>query len=57
VRANGDFARAVENLEEMIAEQATKLAFGSDPGNQLYPAIAGLALGAGDLGLSHEGKG
>jgi hypothetical protein len=41
----------------MIAEQATKLAFGSDPGNQLYPAIAGLALGAGDLGLSHEGKG
>jgi hypothetical protein len=24
--ANGDFARAVENLEEMIAEQATKLA-------------------------------
>src|SRR5258707_12016147 len=38
----------------MTAEQATKLALGPDPRNQLYPAIAGLAFETSDVGFRHQ---
>jgi hypothetical protein len=37
----------------MVAKQATILALGSPYGNQLNPAVTGIAFGAGDIGLLH----
>ena len=51
--ANGYFGRAVEDLEQMVAKQATILAFWSPYGNEFNPAVTGIALGAGDIGLLH----
>jgi hypothetical protein len=49
----GDFARAVKKLKHMVANQAAKLALLSWSRRQFDPAIAGAALGTGDVGLSH----
>jgi hypothetical protein len=40
----------------MVANQAAKLAFSSLFGNQFDPAITGMALETGDVGLFHVGK-
>jgi hypothetical protein len=47
--AKRDIRRAVENLDEMVADQTAEFAFGPRPGNQFDPAIAGGALGTGDV--------
>ena len=54
--ANGDLGRAVENLEQMVAKQATILAPWSTYGNQFNAAVAGVAFGTGDIGLLHAGN-
>jgi hypothetical protein len=51
--AKGDLARAVEKLKQMIADPAAKLAPLSGASRKLDPAITGMALGTGDVGLSH----
>ena len=51
--AERNFRRPVENLKEMIAEQATELALGPGSGCQFDPAISGLAFGTGDVGFPH----
>ena len=43
--ADGDFGRAVENLEQMVAKQAAILAPWSTYGNQFNPAVTGIACG------------
>jgi hypothetical protein len=48
--------RAVKNFEQVIAGQAAKLATFAGSGYQLDASIAGMALGAGDVGLSHGAK-
>jgi hypothetical protein len=54
--ADGDFGRAVENLKQMVAKQATILAPWSTHGNQFNPAVTGIAFGAGNIGLLHGGS-
>jgi hypothetical protein len=51
--ADGDLGRTVENLKDLIAEQATELALGSWSGSQLNAAVAGVTFRTGDVGLSH----
>ena len=51
--ANGHFGRAIENLKNVIADQATEFAFGPGLGRQFDAAIAGLAVQTGEVGLSH----
>jgi hypothetical protein len=51
--AEGNFRRAVEDLQQMIAEQAAVLALGAANGIQFNAAIAGIAFGADDVGPSH----
>jgi hypothetical protein len=45
--------RAVKNLEQMIATQATKLAALAWLRHQFDASIAGMALGADHIGRSH----
>jgi len=49
----GNFRRAVEDLKEMIAEQAAILAPGATNGIQFNAAVAGIAFGTGYVGSSH----
>jgi hypothetical protein len=51
--ADGDLGRTVENLKDVIAEQATELALGSRSGSQLDAAVARVTFRTGDVGLSH----
>jgi hypothetical protein len=51
--ADGDFGRAVENLNQMIAEQASELALRTRFGNQFDPAITSPASGTDDIGFLH----
>jgi hypothetical protein len=51
--ADGDLGCTIENLEDLIAKQAAELALGSRSGSQLDAAVAGVAFGTGDVGLSH----
>jgi hypothetical protein len=51
--ANGDFVGAVEKLKQMIANQAAKLASLARSRCQFDSAVARLAFGTGDVGLSH----
>jgi hypothetical protein len=53
--AEGNFRRTVENLQDMIAEQAPVLALGAAYGIQFNAAVAGIAFGTGDVGPSHPG--
>jgi hypothetical protein len=50
------FAGAVENLTQMVAEQTAVFALGLLAARHFNAAIASLALGTGDVGLSHFGK-
>jgi hypothetical protein len=50
---DGDFGRAVEHLNQVIAEQASELALRSRLGDQFDPAIAGPAFGTDDIGFLH----
>jgi len=54
--ANSDLGRAVENLKQMVAQQAAILAPRSTYGNQFNAAVAGIAFGTGDIGLLHGGN-
>jgi hypothetical protein len=49
----GYFGRPVENLKDIVAEQATELTLVSLFGNQFDPAVAGLTLGTDDIRLFH----
>jgi hypothetical protein len=51
--ADGYFGRAVENLKEVAADQTTELALYSLLGCQFDPGVTSIALGTGDIGLSH----
>jgi hypothetical protein len=51
--AHGDISRAVENLKNLVADQTTEFAPGPPFGNEFDPAVAGVAVGAGDVGLLH----
>jgi hypothetical protein len=51
--ADGDFGRAVEYFQDMIAQQAPILAPGPLAGGQFNPAVAGVALGTGDIAFLH----
>src|SRR5580704_3517158 len=51
--AKGNFSCAVENLEHAITDQAMKLALGSWSRDKFDAAVAGVAFGADDIGLSH----
>lgn len=53
--AEGNLRRTVENLQDMIAEQAPVLALGAAYGIQFNAAVAGIAFGTGDVGPSHPG--
>lgn len=48
-----NFGATVHNLKDMIANQTAELASGSLLGNQFNPAIAGVTLRTGEVGLSH----
>jgi hypothetical protein len=52
--ADGDFGRAVENLKDMITEQAMVLALGPFAGSHFNTAIASAAFRASDIGFDHE---
>ena len=47
------FVRSVENLEQVVAHQATELAPGAGPRHQFDAAVAGPTIGTGDIGFSH----
>jgi hypothetical protein len=49
----GYFGFAVENLKDVVAEQASEFTFWAAYGNQFNPAVASLAFGTGDIGLFH----
>jgi hypothetical protein len=51
--AHGYVSRAVENLKDLVANQTTEFAPGPLFGNEFNPAVAGVAFGAGDVGLLH----
>jgi hypothetical protein len=51
-----DFARAVEKLKQMIANETAKLALPSWSRRELDPTITGAALGTNDVGLAHVRK-
>ncbi len=51
--AHGYVSRAVENLKDLVADQTTEFAPGPLFGNEFNPAVAGVAFGAGDVGLLH----
>jgi hypothetical protein len=51
--AHGDVSRAVENFKDLVADQTTEFAPGPLFGNEFDPAVAGVAFGAGDVGLLH----
>jgi hypothetical protein len=53
--AEGNLRRTVENLQDMIAEQAPVLALGAAYGIQFNAAVASIAFGTGDVGPSHPG--
>jgi hypothetical protein len=40
----------------MVADKAAKLAFGPRSRSKFDPAVAGVALGTSDIGLSHRWK-
>jgi hypothetical protein len=50
----GHFGFAVENLKDLVAEQATEFTLRPAYGKQLNPAVASLAFGTGDIGLFHS---
>jgi hypothetical protein len=50
---DGYFLRAVEYLKNLIADQATELAFRPPAGRQFNPTITGVALRADNIRLSH----
>src|SRR5271163_1798021 len=52
-QADRNIARAIERLQDMIAEQAAELAFGAGSGSQFDAAITGMAVGTGNVGLFH----
>jgi hypothetical protein len=47
--ADGYFGRAVENLKEMAADEATELALGPRPGGQFNAAVARMTFGTSDV--------
>jgi hypothetical protein len=49
----GYYGFAVENLKDVVAEQAAEFTRWPAYGNQLNPAVASLAFGTGDIGLFH----
>jgi hypothetical protein len=49
--------RSVENLEQVVARQATELAPGAGSRHQFDAAVAGPTIGTGDIGLSHGREG
>jgi hypothetical protein len=51
--ADGDFRRAVKDLEQLVAQQAAELAFYSVSARQLDPPIARAAIRANDVGFLH----
>ena len=51
--AHGHVSRAVENLKNLVADQTTEFALRPLFGNEFDPAVAGVAVGAGDVGLLH----
>ena len=51
--AGGDFGRPIENFKHVIAQQAAELAGGSRAACELNAAIAGIAVGADDIGFFH----
>jgi hypothetical protein len=51
--ADGDLGRAVEYLENLVAEQAAELSLGPWPRGEFNPAVAGVALRTGDIGFFH----
>ena len=52
--AHGYVSRAVENLKDLVADQTAEFAPGPPFGNEFNPAVAGVAFGAGDIGLLHH---
>jgi hypothetical protein len=54
---DGDLMRAVEKFQNLIAEQAPKLASFPRSRRQLDPAISGAAFGTHDIGSSHVTQG
>jgi hypothetical protein len=51
--AHGYVSRAVEHLKNLVADQTTEFAPGPLFGKEFDPAVAGVAFGAGDVGLLH----
>jgi hypothetical protein len=51
--ADGDLGRPVENFKHVIAQQAAEFAGGSRAACELNAAIAGIAVGADDVGFFH----
>lgn len=51
--ADSHFGATIENFKDAIADQATKVAAGPLSGDQFDTAIASLAPGTSDIGLSH----
>jgi hypothetical protein len=49
--ADGDLGRPIENLKHVIAQQAAEFAGGSRAAREFDAAIAGIAVGADDVGF------
>ena len=52
--ADGYVSGAVEHLKNMVAQQTTEFAPGPLFGNQFKAAVAGMAVGTGDVGFLHR---
>jgi hypothetical protein len=52
-QADSHLARAIKNLEHLIAQQAAELAFAAVAARQFDPPIAGAAIRADDIGFLH----
>jgi hypothetical protein len=55
-KADGNFGRAIENFEKLIAEQTAVLTLDSRACGQFDAAIAGVAVRAGNVRFSHPGN-
>jgi len=53
-KAQRHFVRAVKNFKEVVATQATELTPGARSRHQFNASVARVAIGTGDVGLSHS---
>jgi hypothetical protein len=53
-QADGDFARAIEHFEYLVAQETAELAFDAMTARQFDPPVTGAAIRTDDVGFLHD---